>query len=76
MSQKIGSSHEIIKRIKDCRKEKGLTQKRLAELAGVAEITIRQYETGNRFPKIEQLQKLADALDISSAFLLFGTELI
>lgn len=42
----------------------GLTQKELAEKAGCAEITIRQYETGKRQPRLEQLQKIADAIGL------------
>lgn len=51
-------------RIKQFRKEKGLTQKELANKLNVAEITIRKYESGDREPKLEQLEKIASALDI------------
>lgn len=57
-------------RIKQFRTDKKITQKQLGDLAGVAEITIRQYETGKREPKIEQLQKIASALNVPvSAFI-------
>ena len=46
--------------------QKGLTQKQLAEKSGVAEITIRQYESDKREPKITQLQKIIVALDLES----------
>lgn len=46
------------------RKEMGLTQKRLSELTGIAEITIRSYEAGKFRPKTEQMKKLSDALGI------------
>ena len=52
-------------RIKEQRRGYGLTQKQLAEKMGVAEITIRQYETGKRIPSLDMLQKIADALKIS-----------
>lgn len=48
--------------IQQRRKAKGLTQKQLAEMLGVAEITIRQYETNKREPKIDKLSRIADAL--------------
>lgn len=51
--------------IKKYRTEKGLTQKRLGELCGIADSAIRRYEAGNANPKIETLQKIADALDVS-----------
>lgn len=50
--------------IKELRKEKGLTQKQLAEKSGISEISIRKYETGERRPKIQTLKKISDALDV------------
>ena len=52
--------------------EKGLTQKKLGELCGIADSNIRKYESGNQNPKIETLQKIADALDIPVNRLLAG----
>lgn len=51
--------------IRKCRKEAGLTQKELGERAGIAEPTIRKYESNRLNPKIETLQKIADALNVS-----------
>ncbi|SHO46825.1 Helix-turn-helix [Anaerocolumna xylanovorans DSM 12503] len=51
-------------KIRTLRKEKGLTQKKLAELSGLATITIQQYEASNYNPKIESLKKIADALGV------------
>jgi len=59
------SSFKIGEIIKQLRLEKGLTQKKLAEMTNISEISIRKYENGERKPKIEVLQKLADALEIS-----------
>lgn len=53
----------IGERIKQARKEKGLTQKRLGELSGTSEITVRQYEIGKRQPRLVQLQRIALALE-------------
>ena len=50
--------------IKRNRKRQGLTQKKLAELTGIAEITIRQYEAGKYAPKLEQVKKIAAALNV------------
>ena len=58
--------------IRKCRTEKGLTQKKLGELCGIADSNIRKYESGNQNPKIETLQKIADALDIPVNHLLAG----
>lgn len=51
--------------IKEWRKEKGLTQKQLAEAAGLAVITVQQYESGKRIPKADKFARIAQVLDIS-----------
>lgn len=55
----------IGEKIKAFRKERKLTQAKLSELTGIAEITIRQYEAGKYKPKTEQLIKLSAALGVS-----------
>lgn len=62
--------NENIKRI---RKERGLTQKRLGEICGIAEPNIRKYENGKQNPKLETVEKIASALGVS-AFDLMGVE--
>lgn len=52
-------------KIKQIRKEKGLTQKALGELLSISEGMVRQYELGIRNPKIETIEKIASALKIS-----------
>ena len=52
------------KNIKKYRKEKKMTQKELATLVGVNEVTIRSYEAEKYRPKIETIQKIAKALDV------------
>lgn len=51
--------------IKKWRKEKGFTQKQLAEAAGIATITIQQYEGNKRVPKAENLARIAQVLEIT-----------
>ena len=51
-------------RIRNARKNAGLTQKQLGEKCGIAEPTIRRYELGKLNPKYETLQKIATALDV------------
>lgn len=55
----------IGKRIKEARKLRGITQKQLAEAAGVATGTIQQYELGLRTPKIEIVERLSNVLNVS-----------
>lgn len=60
----------IGERIRQARKTKGLTQKQLGELSNTSEGTVRQYERGVRQPRLEQLQRIAAALDVSVNFFL------
>jgi len=48
-------------RIKAARKAAGLTQEQLASKCGLATITIRQYESGKRQPRLAQVKDLATA---------------
>lgn len=50
-------------RLKKIRKEKGLTQKKLAQLTGLSEISIRKYENNSRNPKLGVVLKLSEILD-------------
>ena len=59
-------------KIKEIRTSRGLTQKKLAEKSGLAEITIRQYENEKREPKIDALIKIASALNVTVISFLDG----
>ena len=56
--------------IRKYRKKRGLTQKQLGDLCGIADSNIRKYESGKQNPKIETLEKIADALDVHPLVLL------
>ena len=67
--------NHIGEKIKQIRKERGYTQKELAELCEIATITLRQYESGKRTPSMSMFKKLSDALKVDIFDLLtFGTE--
>jgi transcriptional regulator with XRE-family HTH domain len=51
------------KKLAELRKKKGLTQEKLAELAGVHWTYIAKMEAGDRFPSSRLLLKLADIFD-------------
>lgn len=55
----------IGEKIREIRKNSNLTQKDLAKLSGIAEITIRKYENNERNPKKEQIEKIAKALKVT-----------
>lgn len=52
-------------RIKECLAERGMTQKELAEATGITEAAISRYAGGSRLPKIAQVIRIADALNVS-----------
>ena len=51
--------------IRAARKRAHMTQAQLAEAAGIAPISVGNYERGIREPRLEQLLKIAKALDVS-----------
>lgn len=51
------------------RKEKGLTQKQLADKLGLAFSTISMYERGDREPDFEILESIADFFNVSMDYL-------
>ncbi|HAT1867498.1 helix-turn-helix domain-containing protein [Legionella pneumophila] len=62
---------EIGKRILEARKAKGLTLKALGELAGgLKQTRLTNWEQGVRTPGPEEIKQLAEALNISPAYLM------
>ena len=59
-------------RIKQLRKQKGLTQKEMAEAVGVGVSTIAMWESGKRTPSFKLLNDLSDLFDKSIVYI-FGT---
>ena len=56
----------IAKNIRKYRKEKGLSQDKLARLADIAHATIIKIESGGiQSPTIDTVQKIAKALEVS-----------
>lgn len=53
--------------IKKHRKKIGLTQAELADKVGIGRSTLAQYEAGDRNPKKDALEKIAQALDMTPA---------
>jgi len=53
--------------VRRIRNERGLSQRRLAELAGVNKVTLVHIETGKSSPNVETLEKLAAALEVEVA---------
>ena len=64
---------DIGKRIEYLRRKLDITQKQLAEKAGITEASLSRYENNLREPKAEIIIKLAIALETSADFLLGRT---
>lgn len=54
---------ELGEKIKEIRIERGLTQKELATRLSTTQQNLAQYESGKRKPKLETLDKIAQALN-------------
>jgi len=61
-------------KLKELRKEKGLTQKELGAAIGISEVMIGQYERGVRTPKIEMREKIANALGVTLNYFLSDSD--
>ena len=64
----------ISEKLKQLRKMKNLKQDQVAELVGISQRAISQYEVGTRKPSREVLQKLAELYEVSVDYLLTGVE--
>ena len=60
-------------KIRYLRTRMGITQGELADLSGIHPVSIRKYETNKMTPQAQQIEKIADALGVSS-FAISGIE--
>jgi len=61
-------------RLKAVRERRGMSQADLAKKAGLQPTAISHFETGTRSPSFDNLRKLADALTVSTDFLMGRSE--
>lgn len=64
----------LAKRLKQCRKEKGFTQRDVAIYCDITEKTYQNYELMTREPKLEVLLKIADVFHVSLDYLVGRTD--
>lgn len=64
----------VTNRISDLLSQRGMSQKELAQKAGLTESAISHYIKGDRVPRGVNLVKIARALDTSTDFLLNSNE--
>jgi transcriptional regulator with XRE-family HTH domain len=60
----------VVEKMREIREKQGLSQQELADRAGVVKSTIYEAEVGRRIPRIQTLEKLADALGVEIVDLL------
>ena len=63
----------LSQRLKECRKEKGLTQNQVAIYCDITEKAYQNYELMTREPKIEILSRIADFYGVSVDYLIGRT---
>jgi len=56
-------------RIKTIREMRNYSQKQLADIAKINVVLLQQYEYGQKQPRVKQINKLAQALEVDPAFL-------
>lgn len=61
-------------RIKELRTRNGMTQAELAEIIGINSVTLARYESGDRNPKIDKLEKMAEIFNVSVDYLTGKTD--
>lgn len=64
----------LAKRLKECRKQKGLTQAQVAIYCDITEKAYQNYELSTRQPKIDILVRIADLFGVSLDYLTGRTD--
>jgi transcriptional regulator with XRE-family HTH domain len=64
----------LSQRLKECRKERGLTQGQVAIYCDMTEKAYQNYELMRRQPKLEFIIKIADLYDVSIDYLVGRTD--
>lgn len=66
------SCKDIGSRLITARSARGLSQNRLAQLAGLSQQTVRRLELGACFPAVDTVERIAQVLGVSPAWLAWG----
>ena len=70
MTKSTGANDLFSERLRAARTQRGLSQGGLAKRAGLQPSAVSHFETGLRKPSYENLRRVADALDVTTDFLL------
>lgn len=60
----VEKEYELIKQVVETRKEKGITQKALAEMVGISQQEISRFENEKHIPKLTSFIRILEALDM------------
>lgn len=69
----IDKKFEMGDRIRECRKQKNMSQAELAEAINVSDNTISNMETGSNNVKLENIEKIADFFEVPLDYLVKGS---
>jgi transcriptional regulator with XRE-family HTH domain len=70
MAKSSQASEMFPERLRAAREKRGLSQGELAARAGLQASAISHFETGTRKPSFDNLRRLADALEVTTDYLL------
>lgn len=59
-------------RIRESRKKQKLTQQELADKVKVSLMTVLRWEKGERIPRADEINRIAEALNVSAGYLMGG----
>ncbi len=65
---------EIAQRLQELRKKAGYSQEQAAEMLGISRQAVSKWETGQGKPEIDNIIKMKEIYNVSSDYILFGTE--
>ena len=57
--------NQVIEQYVKCRKEKKMTQEQLAQRTGISRPNISRFESGNYYPSLEMMVRIAEALEMN-----------
>ena len=63
---------KVGQRIRNQRKEKGLSQEQLAELIGISLSFLGHIERGTRISSVDTLARVSEALELDMHYIVFG----
>lgn len=65
---------KFTEQLRALRKKAGYTQESLSELLGISFMTVRRWESGKVIPRMDEIKKLAQALNVTDDELLNGKQ--